>query len=33
MQIPEIVALYPRAPTDKGIDKKSLSTHEVLAVH
>jgi hypothetical protein len=33
MRVLEIMALDPRAPTGKGIDKKSLSTHEVLAVH
>jgi len=33
MRVPEMLALDMRAPTDKGIDKKLLSTHRLLAVH
>jgi len=33
MRVPEMLALDTRAPTDKGIDKKSLSTYRLLGVH
>ena len=33
MQSPQMLALDIRTLTEKEIDKKSLSTHKVLAVH
>ena len=33
MRVPEVLALDIKATTDKEIDKKSLSTHRLLAVH
>jgi hypothetical protein len=33
MRVPEMLALDIRAPIEKRIDKKLLSTHRLLAVH